>query len=150
MLLISHRGNISGPNSCVENSLEAIQNAIDAKYNVEIDLHVTDNKLLLGHDFGEYQVNLNWLIERKDNLWIHCKNKEALELVNQIKNLNYFWHQEDYYTLTSKNYVWAYPGIVPISNTVMVMPELKWTNYVDAVKKLCPFGVCSDYIEAFR
>ena len=31
-------------------------------------------------------------------------------MVNKIQNFNYFWHQEDDYTLTSEGYVWVYPG----------------------------------------
>ena len=89
-------------------------------------------------------------LDRKINLWIHCKNKEALSLMNDVKELHYFWHQEDDYTMTSKNYIWAYPGILPISNTIMVMPEMKWVDYVNEVKNLYPFGICSDYVEAFK
>ena len=36
--------------------------------------------------------------------------------------LNYFWHQEDKVTLTSKGYLWAYPGVI-CDNAITVLPE---------------------------
>jgi hypothetical protein len=47
--------------------------------------------------------------------------------LNEFPNenlLNYFFHQEDDITLTSKGYIWAYPGKQPIKNSIAVMPEL--------------------------
>ena len=59
-------------------------------------------------------------------------------------DLNYFWHQEDTLTLTSKRYIWAYPGKQPIENSISVMPEIKNDDI-----SLC-VGICSDYILKYR
>jgi hypothetical protein len=63
-----------------------------------------------------------------------------------FQKINFFWHQEDDYTLTSKNIVWAYPGQLPVSEyTIMVMPEVvSWS--VQEVYDMQPYGVCSDYV----
>jgi hypothetical protein len=44
MILIAHRGNISGPNSDFENSIPYIQEALNQDYNVEVDVWFDDNK----------------------------------------------------------------------------------------------------------
>ena len=58
------------------------------------------------------------------------------------KNGEFDYKVNDDITLTSKNYIWAYPGKQPIKNSISVMPELN--NDVSGC-----FGVCSDYIENF-
>jgi hypothetical protein len=55
-------------------------------------------------------------------VWWHCKNFAALDKL-QGSNLNYFWHQEDDHTLTSKGFIWTYPGKEIGINNVIVMPE---------------------------
>ena len=48
---------------------------------------------------------------------------------NAIKaKFNFFWHQQDDFTLTNRGYIWTYPGkcITPMS--IMVMPEWKINN----------------------
>jgi hypothetical protein len=148
MFLISHRGNLTGPNSCEENSPEAIDRAIEIGYHVEVDLRYIDNKFMLGHDEGQYEVDLDWLTERRDFLWIHCKNLEALSKMCFSKFM-YFWHQTDNYTITSHGFVWAYPGKQPVDGCcIMVLPELEWP--LEECVKLKTMGICSDYVETLR
>ena len=64
MILISHRGNINGPNKDKENSLSYIQEAINLGYDVEIDLWVINGELFLGHDSPQYIVNFEWIKNR--------------------------------------------------------------------------------------
>jgi len=68
MKLISHRGNISAVIPERENSQMYIQEAIDAGYDVEIDVRYINGILYLGHDQPEYAIELSWLIERKHSL----------------------------------------------------------------------------------
>ena len=42
--------------------------------------------------------------------------------------------------MTSKGYIWAYPGKQPIKESIAVLPEL----YKDNISKC--IGICSDYI----
>jgi len=114
-------------------------------YDVEIDVHLIEGIFYLGHDSPEYEITLQWLNDRSTKLWVHCKNLECIEYLNKNgSNLNYFWHQEDSVTLTSKNYIWAYPGKQPIENSISVLPEI----YQDNVS-VCA-GICSDFIENYR
>lgn len=143
MVLISHRGNLNGPNEVRENSPYYIMESIAEGYDVEIDLWVVDGKIYLGHDKPQYEISDDWLVERVNKLWVHCKNVESL---NWIKNteLHYFWHEEDTLTLTSKNYVWVYPGKQPVVGSIAVMPEIHNDNISNCL------GVCSDFIKKYN
>jgi hypothetical protein len=145
MILISHRGNINGKFESYENEPNYIDLAIKKGYDVEIDVWCINGILYLGHDKPQYGIDFKWFTDRIAKLWIHCKNIESLEFFNKSDyDINYFWHQEDTATLTSKNYIWAYPGKQPIKNSIAVMPELH-----DDDTSNCK-GICSDYIEKYK
>lgn len=148
MKLISHRGNTNGPNFLEENKPEYIEIAISKGFDVEIDIHydVVQNNIYLGHDKPQYIIDWDWLKKYKDNLWIHCKNIEVLFKFSQTTcEFNYFWHQNDDYTLTSKNYIWTYPGKVHTSNSIIVMPELYLNLDLNSLNKYNVYGICTDY-----
>lgn len=144
MILISHRGNISGKILEEENKPEYVENAIFLGYDVEVDTWVIDGLLWLGHDEPQYQVTMEWLEHRANKLWIHCKNVFALERFSSAKTFNYFWHDKDTATLTSKGFIWVYPGKQPIKESIAVLPEIN----EDDVSR-CK-GVCSDYIIKYK
>lgn len=149
MKLIAHRGNINGPNPLEENKPEYIEKAIELGYDVEIDIRYYPDieGLYLGHDDPQCVVNWLWLSKYKENLWIHCKNIEALaEFSLESNGYNYFWHQEDDYTLTSKNYIWTYPGKTYKKNSVIVMPEWEKSINYDKLKASKCYAICSDYV----
>ena len=140
MLIISHRGNVHGKSECLENSPNYIDEALCKNFDVEIDIWADDkSKLFLGHDEPLYKIDLFWLEQRKDKLWIHCKNLNAIVFFSSMKGFNYFWHQNDDVTLTSKSYIWAYPGKQPILNSIAVMPEIFEDNTSSCL------GVCTDF-----
>lgn len=143
--LISHRGNVNGKILNNENHPEYIDEAINAGFDVEIDMWWADGRVYLGHDKPQYEVDDKWLGERIDKLWIHCKNVDLLPWI-QNTNLHYFWHQNDDYTLTSNNIIWVYPGKKLTANSICVMPEL---NGLDKYILNECLGVCSDNITQF-
>jgi len=108
MRLIAHRGNLRGPDSARENRKDYLDAALDAGFDAELDIWVVKNQLFLGHDGPHYPVELDWVCERIENLWIHCKNVEALEVMDGT-GLNYFFHDNDAYTLTSNGFIWTFP-----------------------------------------
>ena len=148
MQLISHRGNILGSVPDKENNPSYIDSTINIGYDVEIDIRLIDNQFWLGHDEPQYKISVEWLTERISSLWIHCKNIDALyHFSGNQNNYNYFWHQNDDFTLTSKNYIWTYPGKEYTTRSIIVMPEL-FTN-IDSLSNYKTFncyGICSDYI----
>ena len=148
MILISHRGNINGSQPENENNPEYIQKALDMGYDVEIDLRIKDNKLYLGHDEPQYLMDLDWFEKYYTKLWLHCKEIEVIEKLNQLDlrgtYLNYFWHENDTLTITSKGYLWVYPGKQPVKGGIAVLPEM---NNDDISQSL---GICSDVIENYK
>lgn len=148
MIYISHRGNINGRIEESENKPEYIDDTISMGYDVEVDVWYVDKSWWLGHDEPQYQIDLEWIDKRSSNLWVHCKNVEAVEYFyeneNECKDINWFWHEEDTLTLTSYGYIWAYPGKQPIKKSIAVMPEL----YNDDISNC--HGICSDKIEKYK
>ena len=143
MILISHRGNIKGKNLDLENNPDYIQKALDEEFDVEIDLWIKNNNLYLGHDEPQYEIEYDWLNKRKSKLWVHCKNIECLEFFDDT-DINFFWHEKDTVTITSKGYIWAYPGNQPIKKSIAVMPEIEGDDI-----SLCG-GICSDIITKWK
>lgn len=145
MYFISHRGNIENKIEELENSPLYIDNALELGYDVEIDLWKIDSELFLGHDEPTYSIELDWLIERKERLWVHCKNIESLIHLSSNKiDLNYFWHDQDFATLTSKNFIWAKENKKLIVNSIAMIPDFYQINYYNCI------GVCSDQIKKFK
>jgi hypothetical protein len=143
-MIISHRGNIAGKNEQLENSPIYIDTSLTYNFDVEIDVWMKEKELYLGHDYPQYKIEYTWLLARKERLWIHCKNVDAIVFFNKNNNFNYFWHQNDDVTLTSKGYIWAYPGKQPIDNSIAVMPEL----YNDIISNC--IGVCTDFPDFYK
>jgi hypothetical protein len=141
-ILISHRGNTSGPNPNEENHPFYVQATLNQGIHVEIDLWVIDGEYFLGHDEPQYPVNKPFLTQI--GLLVHCKNCEAVSALLAFKEqMLFFWHQEDDMTLTSHGYVWVYPGkpIPDGGRSVAVLPELhpEW-DLTNAV------AICTDYV----
>ena len=147
MHLISHRGNTNGPNKERENSPEYIQEALDAGYDVEIDVWYIDGKFMLGHDEPQYQIDLEFLICRE--LWCHAKNLQALTEMLRVGNYIWhkFWHQNDRYTITSDGYIWTGPRVLEVnSSCIIVCPEI----YPDGFDFSQVAGICSDHISKYK
>lgn len=141
MILISHRGNINGRIIDQENKPDYIEDTIRLGFDVEVDVWFKDGEFYLGHDEPQYEVDYKFLINEK--LWCHAKNIDAvLEMKKYV--IHYFWHEEDTIALTSKNYIWAYPGKQPIKRSIAVMPELHNDDVSQCI------GVCSDYILKYK
>jgi len=126
-----------------ENNPNYIDEAINAGFDVEVDMWWVDGRVYLGHDNPQYEVDNEWLVDRADKLWVHCKN---VELLNWIRStiLHWFWHENDTMVLTSKNYMWVHSGKQPIVGSIAVMPEI----HNESISKC--IGVCSDYINNYK
>lgn len=144
MKLISHRGNVNMINPERENTRLYVQEAIDLGYDVEIDIWISkNNNLCLGHDFPLEQIELSWLVDRKDKLWIHCKNFEALSfLINE--DLRVFFYEKEDYSLISDNHIWAHN--LSNINDKCIIPLLS-KQEIEKFKLINVYGICSDFIQ---
>ncbi len=140
MLLVSHRGNLFGPEEETENSPAKIAEVINQGFDVEIDVWSIDNKIYLGHDKPTHLITTDFLLRPK--LWCHAKNIEALEHLLNI-GAHCFWHESDHYTITSNRFIWTYPGKQLTPRSVIVCHTKKET---DMVLSTNAYGVCSDYV----
>lgn len=142
MKLVAHRGLFNGPDVNLENRPEQISVALKEGFDCEIDLWVENSELWLGHDRPDYHIREEFL--NQTGLWIHAKNLSALRWLTNTR-LNYFWHQNDDYVITSHAWIWTYPGKDLTTRSVCVMPE--WKNpTLEGVKDLKCYGVCSDFV----
>lgn len=139
MIIISHRGNVQGQDKNYENNPIQINNLLKNNIQVEIDVWFKDGNILLGHDEPQHIVNYEFL--KQDGLWCHAKNLNALYYMIQNNIKNYFWHQEDYFTLTSSKYIWTYPTNLVTDKSIIVDLSKNWKN-----KNYDCFGVCVDFL----
>lgn len=105
---IAHRGNTTGPKPDFENTIDYMRSALNDGYDVECDLIMYDNQLYFGHDEPQEAVDLEFI--HNSNVWCHAKNLDAMCVLIEM-NTNAFWHQNDNITITTRNYIWCFPGI---------------------------------------
>jgi hypothetical protein len=147
MILISHRGNVDGKNTPMENHPSYIDIALNLGYDVEIDVWYIDGKLWLGHDEPQYEVSLEWLELRSPSFWIHCKDMNSLSYFNEYSNkvssqFNYFSHDVDMGVLTSHNYIWS---TNLYNRGILVLPEVFNREPNEGT-----LGICSDIIQNYK
>ena len=152
MKIIAHRANINGPSIKKENLKSSIKDCLDLGFDVEIDIRSIKGKLYLGHDNPQLIITIDELRMIKNKVWLHCKNLDALSFFRQLnEEFNYFWHEKDSYTLTSKGYIWAYPGQKLSPECICVMPEINCSNdNLKDLRNLPISGICSDYPRLFN
>ena len=141
MRIISHRGNLNGSDPTRENQQWAIDECISLGFDVEIDLWLENNKLYLGHDKPQINISRYFLFAISDFAWIHAKNFEEVSWlsVNKTYNLNWFWHENDKMTLTSKQIPWCYPNNYIDGGVTVVFDDLLQEVSLNI------YGVCTDY-----
>lgn len=145
MNIISHRGNLNGRIPERENSPEYILEAIEAGYDVEIDLRIKNGELWLGHDKPQYKISLEWLERNSDYLWIHCKDFEALSFMSsQRTSFHFFFHEKESFTLISNGLIWAHCLADADKQCIIPLLSKEDLTVYDFMKhKVC--GVCTDY-----
>jgi len=138
MIIIAHRANLEGRNYETENHPDQILRAIEEGFHVEVDAWFEDGKWYLGHDDMKYEVKPSFfsrvLNPNEDKLWIHAKNLEAVEQL-RLSGMNWFWHEKDKVTITSRGYIWCFPGY-EVDGGIMVEFEQKTDKDI--------IGVCTD------
>ena len=143
MIKIAHRGNIDGPVLDAENNPAYVYNAIRSGYQAEVDFWVVNDKSYFGHDEPTYNIKQYFLDENVKNLWLHCKNLEALDFtLSMPKYYKAFWHQEDDFTITTNGYIWTYPGKLTTNKSILVCKDMPTSD----ILSLDIAGICSPYV----
>ena len=141
MILISHRGNLNGIQKKNENNPNYIDNALNEGYEVEVDVRYENGDFFLGHDCNQFKINEKYLLRK--GIWCHAKTSFALDALYKIK-AHHFWHQEDDYTITSRGYIWSYPGKKLLDKSICVLPEKAHYEKINCI------GICSDTIKKYK
>ncbi len=141
---IAHRGNTNGRNPLDENRVEYLLHGYETVGAVECDIQVWNGRLYFGHDGPQELVDPAIILQ--DNWFCHAKDLDALEALLTLE-AHSFWHQTDKVTLTSRGYVWCYPGQYP----VMKQHKAIWLDFdrrfpMDSMlhEPLDCWGLCSD------
>jgi hypothetical protein len=149
MILISHRGNINGINVDLENTKEYIDSAIKKGYDVEIDIWYKDFKLYLGHDLPQYDVDINWLLERKNKLWIHTKNFFALKNLLNTELKLFFHEKESHSIISNTKLIWSHKLSEADESSIIPLLDLNSIKEYH-IKNYKVAGICSDFIEKIK
>lgn len=147
MKLISHRGLLDGPDKEAENNPFQIKSVLNKGFDCEIDVWFVNSTFFLGHDNPVYEIPFKFL--EQPGLWIHAKNLDALYVLGADPKLNFFWHQEDDFTLTSQGFIWTFPGRPLTKHSVMVMPEWHDETLTKVGEHDC-YAVCSDFVNTLQ
>ena len=98
--LISHRGNVLGPNPSKENHPEYILNALK-NYDVEIDVWFENKNFYLGHDVPKYEVSKLFLFNEK--FIIHAKSLETFLELEKYSDLEVFYQNQEDVVVTTQS-----------------------------------------------
>ena len=163
MKIISHRGNLKGPDPLRENIPEAIEEALSLGYDVEIDVWYMGNSFWLGHDRNERKFNTMQLFDwcKLGDIYLHCKNHRALQMflkdnANLLPNVYPFYHDVDNCILMRDDIIWVHPKAVKSfenipDNCIAVLPNCKNVVSISDDLNLSKFlGICTDYPENVR
>jgi hypothetical protein len=128
----------------VENVPEQIEYALAGGFDAKVDLWRIAGDWFVGSEKPAYPVSEKFI--RQKGLWLHCRNFAALDvMVSNNQKSNYFWHEADSYSLTSRGYIWAYPSQAVSESAICVMPEWEDSSFSNIGDLNC-LGICSDYI----
>lgn len=143
-LVISHRGNLSGPNPNYENSPRYLEDAINVGFDVECDVHNLgdDNSWYLGHDRLDFKIDFGFFEKHRSKLWCHCKDMYSLYYLSEA-GINCFAHNTDSFVLSYTGFIITYPDAsLGLSDRSIAMLPEKVKNWkgLESV-----FGLCTDY-----
>ena len=159
MILYSHRGNLNGINSELENTPDYVDQALSAGFSVEVDIWRNDKKFFLGHDAPTTEIPYEWLEKRRDKLLVHAKNFNALAALsfhhlNPTQELAVFFHEKEKYALVHncrnshgiiiEGVIWA--NCLDEANSKSIIPLLTSEDVSNHFPRKQIWGICSDYV----
>jgi hypothetical protein len=145
---ILHRGLSAGPNAALENRQDRLVAALNAGWDVELDIWFADGQLYLGHDWKAAVDGgaIKPFFLNYPGAWVHCKNMGALAYMLSLPHrCHYFVHDRDEATLTNTGEAWCYPGNYAGPRSICVLPETAPAAQQQAIWQPCA-AVCSDYL----
>jgi len=143
MILISHRGNLSGPSED-ENRPKYVIEALKQGYHVEVDVWYRNGTYYLGHDKPEHRTSGKLL--RHPMVWTHAKDVKTLQNLLFSLEVHTFFLEGFGHTLTSRSYIWSSAEMLGqiTKRSIIALPE----NNRRLTQKDLEFahGICTDYV----
>lgn len=164
MEIISHRGNLDGPDPSRENTIEAITGAMALGYSVEFDVRMLDGYFYFGHDKPQMPIDLAALSELNQVydgiLYAHCKTVGSLQKFSSCPDLHYeisrcsiipFFHDIDECVLLINGQVWIHPRVqltadIMLERTIYVSPGMIEPGNLNGLID----GICTDYPNSIK
>lgn len=143
MIIISHRGNLNGPNPDRENDPAYILEAIGAGFEVEADIWEICGIFMLGHDKPSRISSVSIDENMRKKILFHAKNIYAAVAISQTTNWHFFCHQGDPFVLTSKGYIWQHDLSLPLTYRSII--PLITMEAIKAHRNFNVHAVCTDY-----
>lgn len=160
MRIISHRGNLNGPNKSTENTFDSVLNALNESFDVEIDVWYLAGKFWLGHDNPErsFPIEMLDMWSKKGEIYVHCKNIWAAQFFLEDYGYKFrpvfpFMHDKDPAVFLHNETIWIHPNAVHSvddelsKKCIAVLPDIKSAKYdfnLDLNFEKW-YGICTDY-----
>ena len=146
--LISHRGNLSGPEPHRENTTAFIDEAINAGYWVEVDVWKNEDGLWLGHDGPNHLTSLQWLLDKKKDLIVHSKDIGTLSRMLESGMSTFYHSRESHAIIANLNLIWSHDISNFSKKSIIPLMEKKdidsFSQLTEVIKNNSVFGICSD------
>jgi YrbI family 3-deoxy-D-manno-octulosonate 8-phosphate phosphatase len=146
MKFIAHRGNLQGPRPQDENKPTYLQAALDAGFDVEIDVTYKDGKFYLGHDRPMHVVDRGFFANKR--VWSHAKTLDTLFELAKYQDANAFYHTEEDVVVTTRGWIWNHAK-TPVASERSVLVKLEHDPCLLETSAHA-HGICSDYPELYR
>ena len=154
--IIAHRANLNSIEPTFENRIKSIESALNKGFKVEVDVRFHLDRVYLGHDAAQEILPANFYGEQ--DIYFHCKDMQSLLTFQRYyRGSNFFTHDNDEATITSRGMLWIHPETLPglyqdhtdfdFSRAIAVLPERKGILYNDAHLRFLGkfYGICTDY-----
>jgi 3-deoxy-D-manno-octulosonate 8-phosphate phosphatase (KDO 8-P phosphatase) len=148
--LISHRGNLNGPNKDLENKPDQIIKAL-ASFRVEIDCWYIDKNFFLGHAEPVYKIDKYFLFNPA--LLIHCKNLDSFLELKNSEFTNIFMQDHESVVITSKGerifHSHSFSSVKDKANSSDILVELDYGKNLRNEMTDRKFMTITDYPDSF-
>jgi 3-deoxy-D-manno-octulosonate 8-phosphate phosphatase (KDO 8-P phosphatase) len=144
--LVSHRGNLNGPNVDIENNPKYVIEALKS-FRVEVDCWFSKGKFYLGHDEPRYEIDKYFLFNSA--LLIHCKNLDLFMELRNSKFANIFFQDSEPVVITSKQeriiHADHFDQVKQRANSRDILVELEYGKTLKTERPARKFSTITDY-----
>lgn len=137
-IIISHLGNIDGPQPEHENKLVYVQKALKEGWHVCVDVVFHCGSFILPYAGGFNSVPGSFL--SKQRVWCRAHDPATLDALCNI-SAHAFLNTESGLALTSSQFVWTLPGHVLTARSIACFPEHADAGWLEQFE---PAGLCSN------